>query len=246
MTIARDAATGLPGTVAVFKDADALAASAAAWVANACAATNRFDIALAGGSTPRRLYERLAQPPYAPTTDWSRWHVWFGDERAVPPSHEASNFRMARASLLEHVRIPAAQIHRSPADDPDLERGARRYREELRSSAPMHKGMPHLDVVLLGLGDDGHTASLFPGDSALAVTDRSCTPGYAVQEPRQRLTLTFPAINAAKRVAFLVTGDGKAAALRGVVAGTVPASRVHPTDGELVWFLDSAAAHSIE
>lgn len=236
---------GLPGQVRILRDEAELASTAAEWIVGLCKGSAAFHVALAGGSTPRRLYERLADPSCQTKVEWSRWHVWFGDERAVPAYDEASNYQMANTSLLQHVAIPARQIHRMPADDPYLDDAAHRYEAELRAGVQPSRGMPRLELVLLGLGDDGHTASLFPGDGATRVTDRACTPSRAAQEPKDRLTLTFPALNAAARVAFLVTGRHKADALRGVTAARVPAARVRPTDGELVWFLDQAAADSM-
>ncbi len=231
----------LTGPALVFPDAAAVAAAASAWLAGLSSGSDAFHIALAGGSTPKQLYEHLARE-YISKIDWSRWHVWFGDERAVSPDDPASNYRLAEVSLLAHVGIPGTQVHRMPADGV-LADGATRYDAELRAGiARVLDGMPRFDVVLLGLGDDGHTASLFPGDAALDVRDRACTTSVAVKEPLDRLTLTYPAINAAAQVAFLVTGAGKEAALRGVQERNVPAAAVRPYDGEVVWFLDRAAS----
>jgi 6-phosphogluconolactonase len=164
-------------------------------------ASGRFCIALAGGSTPRAVYERLA----GLDLDWSAWHVWWGDERLVPPDHPDSNERMAREALLSRVPIPEAQIH--PLRAPDVELPAR------------------FDLVLLGIGPDGHTASLFPGDPALEATD----PVVRVERPdHPRLTLTYPVIDAARCVAFMVSGEGKREKVERVLAGDpeLPAARV--------------------
>lgn len=238
----------LPGATArVYSNAVEVAQEAARWITGVrVSRTGRLDVALAGGSTPRRLYEALAAPNTQDGVDWSRWHVWFGDERAVPPGDQASNYRLARETLLSRVPIPRGQVHRMPADQPDLENAARRYGEELLGSVPDRLGaMPRLDVVLLGLGENGHTASLFPGDPALEVRDELCVRARADYPPYERLTLTLPLLNAARYVVFLVTGPGKGDALRGVRAGTVPAGRVRPSSGELLWLLDDVAAEAL-
>lgn len=245
MSWAEAADLGLTGPALVLAGPDEVAAAACAWVATLCSGSREFHIALAGGSTPRRLYQRLSRE-YKTEVDWARWHVWFGDERGVAPDDEASNFRMAHVSLLRHVGIPENQVHRMPADDVNLGDGARRYNTECGDSIPQLHGMPRFDLVLLGLGEDGHTASLFPGDPALSIQDRACTTSRAVNEPRNRLTLTYAAINSAAHVAFLVTGSGKGAALRAVQEQSVPAAAVKLHDGELVWFLDQAAADSLQ
>ena len=198
----------------------------------ASAAAERFvslrprTVALAGGSTPRPLYERLATCSFS----WLETHIFFGDERCVPPGHEASNYRMAREALLS--KVPAT-VHRMPGETCDA--GA--YEEEL--SKVFGLGLPQLDLVLLGLGEDGHTASLFPGDPALDVTDRWVVrverPDYA------RLTLTLPVLSAAKAVVFLVSGASKRAALQQLLSGAdIPAARVRGRDQLII--ADEAAA----
>ena len=198
----------------------------------ASAAAERFvslrprTVALAGGSTPRPLYERLATCSFS----WLETHIFFGDERCVPPGHEASNYRMAREALLS--KVPAT-VHRMPGETCDA--GA--YEEEL--SKVFGLGLPQLDLVLLGLGEDGHTASLFPGDPALDVTDRWVVrverPDYA------RLTLTLPVLSAAKAVVFLVSGASKRAALQQLLSGAdTPAARVRARDQLII--ADEAAA----
>jgi 6-phosphogluconolactonase len=236
---------GLTGPALVLHGPAEVAAAACVWVAELCTGPREFHIVLAGGSTPSAMYEHLSRE-YKTEVDWSRWHVWFGDERAVPPDDEASNYRMADISLLRNVGIPENQVHRMPADDSNLADGASRYDTAVRKTIPQLHGMPRFDLVLLGLGEDGHTASLFPGDPALSVRDRACTTSRAVNEPRNRLTLTYAAINAAAHVAFLVTGSGKGAALRAVQERSVPAAAVKPQDGELVWFLDQSAVDSLQ
>ncbi|MBJ7609527.1 MAG: 6-phosphogluconolactonase [Candidatus Dormibacteraeota bacterium] len=235
-------ASALPGEVRVSTDPIAVAAEAARWISARAESAERFRIAAVGGTTPHFAYEALASSTYRLGIDWSRWHVFFGDERAVPPGHPDSNYRLVHDTLLAKVPIPAAQVHRMRADASDLDAAAADYSRLLGDEGG---SPPRLDVVLLGLGSNGHTASLFPGTPALEVTDAWATRGLADYQPADRITLTFPAINAAAHVAFLVTGAGKAQALHGVIEGTVPAARVSPADGEVIWFLDSAAARSL-
>ena len=239
--------TGLHGEVSVHPSAEALAEAAAALLerasAAACAELERFSIALSGGSTPRTLHHRLTEPPYRDAIDWDTWSVYFGDERAVPPDDPASNYAMARETLLTKVPIDPARVHRMPADHPDLDLAADEYAVVLHGDLPDGpEGAPRLDCILLGLGENGHTASLFPGTPALLVRDRWVTRGRADYAPYDRLTLTYPTINAAALVVFLVAGASKHEALRRTAAGETPAAGVRPTDGRLVWLLDSAAA----
>ena len=218
--------------------------------AQAARARGRFAVALAGGSTPEGLYQRLAAEPYRRQVDWSSVQVFWGDERCVPPDDAASNYRMAREALLDRVPIPAANIHRIRGEEePAL--AAREYETTLREWFGMPAGPPRpgagLDLVLLGLGPDGHTASLFPGSAALL--ERQC---WALAErgpvaPHWRVTLTPVVIRAAREVIFLVTGEGKAPALHRALEGVVgqaaePAGVVVPPEGEVRWLVDSAAA----
>jgi 6-phosphogluconolactonase len=232
----------LPGRVRVSTDPIGLAATVATWLVDRSRESERFGIALAGGTTPRFLYEALATSAFRGAIDWGRWHVFFGDERAVGPDDPASNYRLAHDTLLVKVAVPEAQVHRMEAERSDLDAAAAEYSAllERERGAP-----PRLDVVLLGLGTNGHTASLFPGTPSLDVVDAWAARGVADYDPVDRITLTLPAINAAAHVAFLVTGGNKAEALRGVTRGTVPAGSVHPDDGDLTWFLDESAAASV-
>jgi 6-phosphogluconolactonase len=220
-----------------------VAAAVAEWVASkaqqAIAEHSFFSIALAGGSTPRLLYEVLAD--WRDRIDWPAWRVYFGDERASPPDDPSSNYHLAQSTLLSRVAVAPEHVHRMPAERPDLDTASAEYSALLAATLPAgNSGAPRLDVVLLGLGENGHTASLFPGTPALDVTDAWATRGLADYEPYDRMTLTYPAINAAGAVAFMVTGSGKREALAATAAGTVPASRIQPET--LVWFLDAAAA----
>lgn len=204
----------------------------------------RFSVALSGGSTPRRLYASLVDAKLP----WGMVHVFFGDERHVSPDHPDSNFRMARESLLSKIAIPRANVHRIQAEIGDAENAAREYEAELRRSFELRPGeLPRLDLVLLGLGADGHTASLFPGTSALKEETHLVAATWVEKLAAQRITLTISVINNAARVIFLVCGEDKARVLRSVLSNDSagsgsPARRIRPTDGELVWLVDRAAA----
>jgi 6-phosphogluconolactonase len=212
----------------------------------AIAERGAFRIALSGGSTPKALYERLAAREGG--AEVARWHVYFGDERCVPPEHPDSNFGMAREAWLGRSRIPPEQVHRIRGELAPLE-AAERYESELRESFATRE-VPRFDVVLLGLGADGHTASLFPGSSALAEPRRLVASTHVESLGADRVTLTLRAINASLCVLFLVAGEDKAGALRDVLhAGSgperLPAGRVAPWDGSLVWLVDRAAASKL-
>ena len=207
--------------------------------AKAIAARGRFRIALAGGSTPRALY-----PALVTGVDWTRANIFFGDERAVPKNDPMSNYRMARETLLDPAHVPPANVIRWRTEDPDLDAAARDYEEALRAGA----SAPWLDLALLGLGPDGHTASLFPGTSALAEEDRLAVAVDVAQMGTRRLTLTYPALCGAREVCFLVTGRDKAAALVTVVeAGHLPAARIiGRTGGPVTVFCDRDAASGLK
>jgi len=199
----------------------------------------RCRLALAGGSTPRATYEQLAVPDVGGSVDWTSVDVFFGDERMVPPEDVASNYRMAREALFERVQIPPGNVHRI-SGELGAEEAARRYVAEL--------GAEPLDLVLLGMGDDGHVASLFPGSRALEAPHAPAVPSEAPVPPHSRVTLSLPVIKSASVVLLIVTGPGKAARLREVFgerrSGKValPAARVGSVTGETDWFVDAAAA----
>jgi 6-phosphogluconolactonase len=237
----------LPNPAAVAEEA---ARRVVALAQQAVAERGRFSLALAGGSTPAALYRLLARPPLSDQVDWARTALYFGDDRCVPPDHPDSNDRMARETLLDAAPIPAANVFRI-AGESGPDDAAKAYAATLRRTFGLRgSARPRFDLILLGMGDDGHTASLFPGMPALAERRRlavgSAVPGY-VRPAVPRVTLTFPVLNAARQVLFLVAGASKAAAVRGVLTGPepadpLPARRVQPTDGGLTWLLDEAAA----
>ncbi len=203
-----------------------------------------FTIALAGGSTPKPLYEALAQQDLS----WSQVQVLWGDERYVPPDHPDSNEGMARRAWLEHVPIPAANIHPMPTDEAEPSRAAERYEQELLKLFNLSAGsFPQLDVILLGIGDDGHTASLFPQTAALKVKDRLITVGHKDGQPR--ITFTAPFINQSRCVIFMATGASKQPALAEIFAAeandmSYPARLIQPA-GALWWLLDQAAGANL-
>lgn len=237
-------------------DAAALARAGAdlfaALAAEAAQEYRSIAVALAGGSTPKAMYELLASPAYHERIAWPLIHFFWGDERYVPADHPDSNYRMAYDALLSKVPVPEANIHRMRTENPDQEAAARAAEADIRDHFKLQSGdLPRFDLILLGLGDDGHTLSLFPGQPAIEVTDRlvvSSPPGR-LPPPVDRLTLTLPVANAAARVVFLVAGAGKAATLRRVLRpegdDLLPASRVHPTTGTLLWLTDQAAAAEV-
>jgi len=215
---------------------DHAAARIAAVAAEAVRARGRFVVALAGGATPRPLYQRLAR---AATVDWTAAHVFFSDERCVPADDPASNFGAAKASLLDRVGIPDGQVRRVAGERNPID-AADAY-EVLVRDALGPEG--RFDCVLLGLGADGHTASLFPRHQALTETDRWVLPVHVSTEPAWRVTLTLPPINAAHRVLFLAVGAAKANAVRALVErAPIPAAHVRPSGGECTLLVDTEAA----
>ena len=243
--------------LSIAADADALSLSAAEQfveLARAAVLTRgRFAVALSGGSTPRRLYERLAAPPFQDRVDWTRVEVFWGDERGVPPDHPDSNFHMASAALLDRVRIPRQRIHRMRAETPDRDAAARDYQVEIARAFGVDEAgrPPSLDLVLLGMGGDGHTASLFPGAEALREGRRWAVSVEAPQRPPpSRITLTAPILNRAWEIRVLVAGADKAATLRAVLQGPHepehrPIQLVAPENGRMVWLVDAAAASAL-
>jgi 6-phosphogluconolactonase len=218
--------------------AEETASRVAAAVAAAVDARGGAHVALAGGNTPRRAYQLLGARLDHPTAaDW-----WFGDERCVPPDDPESNYRLVRESLLAAAPIPAGRVHRIRGEDPP-EVAARGYEDELRRLIPAGAGgVPELDLALLGLGEDGHTASLFPGDPSLDVTDALVVPVVAAKPPPNRITLTFPVLRAAREVVILAAGAGKRDAVTRVLAGPDPAVPASLLAGaEVTLIVDEAA-----
>jgi len=212
----------------------------------AVAASGRFTIALAGGFTPRETYERLTLAPYVDRMPWERTWAFFGDERVVPPDHPESNYRMAAASLLSKVAIPAEQVFRIQGEHPDPDVAAAEYARRMVEVFGTRRGeVPRFDLVLLGLGVDGHTASLFPGSLALKEVFRTVVAVHAAAAAiPTRITLTFPVLSAAARLVFLISGAEKAKIVKAALVdgALLPATMARPADGRLRFILDRAAA----
>jgi 6-phosphogluconolactonase len=237
--------------ICIYQDLESLSQGAAdLFVTRASRAVRthgRFVVALSGGHTPLHTYELLAQPPFREEVPWADIHVFWGDERCVPPDDPRSNARMARLALLDHVPIPSTQIHpilcaEAPA------RSAEEYEDTLRSF--FEGQQPRFDLIFLGLGENGHTASLFPETPALDERNRWAAEVYVPEQDLQRVTLTLPIINRGETVAFLVGGANKAAVLQEVLEGhpnlrRLPAQLIQPISGDLRWLVDQEAASSL-
>jgi 6-phosphogluconolactonase len=234
--------------VHTYPDATKLARAAAerfvALATEAIAARGQFAVALSGGSTPRATYALLASGEFAARVDWPRVHVFWGDERCVPPGHPDSNYRMAREALLDDIPIPAENVHRIRGELPP-DQAALAYQAELEAVLGANG---RFDLMLLGMGADGHTASLFPGTTALDERERAVVAVYVERLHAWRVTLTLTTINAARQILFLAIGAAKAETLRAVLegpAGRLPAQSIRPTAGQLTWMVDAAAASQI-
>jgi len=233
------------GHIEILPDPPALAHHVAEWMTKAAlAATGPFLVSLSGGSTPKTLYRLLASDAFRCRFPWQRVFWYWGDERFVPYDHPDSNYRMAREAMLDRAPVPPENIHPVPADGTPDEAAARYERtlQDHYGATALDPGRPLFDITLLGLGPDGHTASLLPGQPVLEERER-WVAAVSQGRPEVRITLTYPAIESSRYVAFLVAGKEKAAILNAIRAGgsDVPAARVKPV-GELIWFADEAAA----
>lgn len=204
-------------------------------------------VALSGGHTPKAFFEVLAAPPYGNSLPWDKVIFFWGDERCVPPDNDESNFKMTNLSLLSRIKIPEANIHRVLGENPPEEEAVR-YGNEIKVNVPSwSNGFPGFDWIFLGMGEDGHTASLFPGAPTLMEKDKICVVATHPETGQKRVSVTFPVLDSGKRVSFLVAGEGKEPVLKEILQKTseplpYPASMVHPTDGVLEWYVDKAAA----
>jgi 6-phosphogluconolactonase len=234
----------VPAIVEVVKDPEALAHRAAGWITDLAAASrDRFAICLSGGSTPRRLYQLLAESPYRDSLPWDRIHWFWGDERFVPWDHPDSNYGMVHEALLWRVPAPPGNIHGIPTTGTAADAAAA-YERVLKSyygSESLDHTRPLFDIEILGLGPDGHTASLIPGTNVLAERHRWVAEVIGGR-PEPRITLTYPALENSRHTAFLVAGADKRETLSRALAGdqALPAARIDPV-GELIWFVDEAA-----
>jgi 6-phosphogluconolactonase len=238
----------------VYPNADELARAAAVELlrlaGESIARRGVFTLALSGGSTPKKLYALLATDPAFGNFPWEKTQLFFGDERHVPPDHPESNFRMTRESLLPTGRVPPAHLHRVRAELPNASEAAAGYEAELRTfftAGQCLDGFPRFDAVLLGMGPDGHTASLFPGSKGLEETQRWVIANWVEKFQTERITFTFPVLNAARHILLLVAGADKTEMLHEVLVSkrgqkAFPVQRVAPVDGVKAWLLDEAAA----
>jgi 6-phosphogluconolactonase len=228
----------------------AAAAEEVVHVANeAVAARGRFTIALSGGSTPKNLFNLLATNARS-TLPWDRTYFFWSDERHVGPTDPDSNYRMANEAMLSKIPIPPANVFRIEAENPDAAAAAQAYEKNIRKFFQMDSGLPQFDLILLGMGPDGHTASLFPETGALQEKSKLVLANWVEKLKTHRLTFTLPLINAAREVAFLVSGVDKAGVLKAVLEENAPGEQypsklVNPANGKLIWFLDRAAASGL-
>lgn len=241
-----------PEQIIVAPDAEALTSSAAGFFVDivnlAIARSGGASVALSGGSTPRALFKLLGTPEWRDRIDWTKLHVFWGDERFVPPDDAQSNFRMANEALLSHVPIPQENVHRFLTERGSAPEVAADYEQTIHDF--FNGGKPEFDLILLGLGTNAHTASLFPNSAALQETKRLVMAEHIEEVGGDRLTFTVPLINSAREVCFLVSGGEKAEVVRDVLLGKTeplqkPAQLIRPTPGRLTWLLDGPAAQFI-
>ncbi|MBV9689961.1 MAG: 6-phosphogluconolactonase [Ktedonobacteraceae bacterium] len=238
--------------IAVYPDTDILSCEAAQYITRiaqeSITAHGNFMIALSGGSTPKKLYSLLGDEPYRSQINWSLVDIFWSDERCVPADNEESNYHMAQQVLLSKIPIPSEQIHRMPADHDDGDAASLAYTLDMQRA--FGTDVPSFDLIQLGMGPEGHTASLFPHQAALHEQQRLVMPVIVPKPPPARLTFTPRILNAARHVLFLVTGREKADALQAVLEGsyqpdTYPAQLLKSANGEVTWMLDEAAASKL-
>jgi 6-phosphogluconolactonase len=233
--------------ITIFKDPQELADRAGDWLMDQIAKStgSRFDLAISGGSTPSLLFSALASK-YADSVLWQKTHFWWVDERMVAPGDPESNFGTAQKLLLSKIALPEKNIHRIIGEADPLQE-VENYSQQIHKELLMVNGWPKFDLILLGMGDDGHTASIFPNQTELMISGRICEIAYHPVTNQVRITLTGRVINNAATICFLVTGAGKAGRLSEIFSGDenskrLPAALIQPVKGELVWYLDQQAA----
>ena len=240
--------------IAVYPDLATISQEAARYIARlaneAIVTRGRFTIALSGGNTPKQAYALLGSEQYRDALDWSRVEVFWGDERCVPPDDPESSYHLAVQTLLAGAPILASQVHRMPADRPDRDAASLDYTQEMQRVFGTN-GIPAFDLIQLGMGPEGHTASLFPHQPSLSETERLVMPVTVPKPPPDRLTFTPPLLDAARHVLFLATGADKQEALRAVIEGPYnpdeyPAQIVRPPHGEVMWMVDTAIAAKLQ
>lgn len=234
----------MPAHLHISKDPAAVATDFTRYFVELLEEKDHLTVALSGGSTPKRLFKLWAEQ-YRDTIDWSKIRFFWGDERCVPPNHEESNYGMTKQLLFNHVDLPEENIHRVIGEaDPTAE--AIRYSAEISDNTEASEGYPVFDLVILGMGSDGHTASIFPHQMDLLKSEKFCAVADHPESGQQRITLTGPVINRAKAVAFLVTGESKQEKVSAILgreegATQFPAAHIMPQSGDLHWFMDEAA-----
>ena len=234
----------MPAHLHISKDPAAVATDFTRYFVELLEGKDHLTVALSGGSTPKRLFKLWAEQ-YRDTIDWSKIRFFWGDERCVPPNHEESNYGMTKQLLFNHVDLPEENIHRVIGEaDPTAE--AIRYSAEISDNTEASEGYPVFDLVILGMGSDGHTASIFPHQMDLLESEKFCAVADHPESGQQRITLTGPVINRAKAVAFLVTGESKQEKVSAILgreegATQFPAAHIMPQSGDLHWFMDEAA-----
>ena len=235
----------------LFNDLNELAGQLAqdfsAFVSEKAASGESLTVALSGGHTPKAFFEILAEPPYRDAVQWNKVVFFWGDERCVPPDNDQSNYKMTNDALLSKIVIPEENIHRVLGEDPPHNEALRYEREIKEFIAGNGNGFPRFDWIFLGIGPDGHTVSLFPGAPTLEEKEKICVVATHPETGQNRISVTLPVLNNAKRVSFLVAGDSKAPVLKEIMESDgkplpYPASMVSPKDGVLEWYLDKAAA----
>ncbi len=240
--------------VVVYPDKDTLSHAAASYVVRiareSIVTRGRFTIALSGGTTPKALYGLLGDMPYREQIDWSAAEIFWSDERCVQPDDPESNYLLAREQLLSKIAIPASQVHRMPAEQPDRDAASLAYTQEMQRAFGTN-GIPSFDLLQLGMGPEAHTCSLFPHQPSLHEQTRLVMPVSVPKPPPDRLTFTPPLLNAARNVLFLATGEEKAAAVQAVLEGEYdpdeyPSQIVRPPHGDVVWMLDAGAAARLQ
>ena len=234
--------------IKIYKTKQKVAQNFTKFLADFIAARKEAHIALSGGSTPKIVFDELAKS-YTDIIDWTKVYFYWGDERCVPPDNDQSNYKMTKDHLLSKINIPEDNIHRIKGENkPDYE--ADRYSELLFAALRKMRNVPHFDLVILGMGDDGHTASIFPHQIDLWHSKKYCEVAEHPETGQKRITITGQIINNAQEVVFLVTGEGKAEKVREVIKGEgncneYPANLAFPGSGKLTWFLDDAAAERL-
>ncbi len=242
---------GLDAQVRTFSDPEALSRAAAdlfiTLAKQHIAAAGRFTVALSGGSSPKQLYSLLGSPSYRESVPWSQVYFFWADERCVPPGHPESNYKLAFDTFLSLIPLPGANIHRIKGEEGPVA-AAQSYEEDLKNFF-IGPGVPAFDLIMLGVGEDGHTASLFPGSLLLQETSRVAVPVHLERLKRDRVTLTLPVLNHATRVIFLASGRAKADVVCEILdennARRYPAGLVRPVNGEVTWFIDREAAEKL-